>query len=51
MPADADFTAVCNAVPPPRTKPGVVPVVFVSTKAAEIVVTNGLPQFGPGCRA
>jgi hypothetical protein len=47
IPADADFTAVRNAVPPPRTKPAVVPVVFVSTKPAEIVVTNGPPQFAP----
>ncbi len=47
IPADADFTAVRNAMPPPRTKPAVSPVVFVSNKPAEIVVTNGAPQFVP----
>jgi hypothetical protein len=47
IPADANFAAVRNAIPPKPGRPSVVPVIFVSTKPAEIIVTNGPPQFAP----
>ncbi len=47
IPADANFAAVRKAIPAKPAKPGVAPVVFVSTKPAEIIVTDGPPQFAP----
>jgi hypothetical protein len=47
IPGDANFAAVRNAIPPKPARPAVVPVIFVSTKPAEIIVTNGPPQFVP----
>ncbi|HEY4043951.1 MAG TPA: hypothetical protein VGM32_19180 [Rhodopila sp.] len=46
IPADANFAAVRKAIPPKPTRSGA-PVVFVSTKPADIIVTNGPPQFAP----
>jgi hypothetical protein len=45
IPADENFAAVRNAIPPKPGKPAVVPAVLVSTKPAEIIVTNGPAQF------
>jgi hypothetical protein len=47
IPADANFGEVRKAIPPKPAKSGAVPVVFVSTKPADIIVTNGPPQFAP----
>jgi hypothetical protein len=47
IPADANFAEVRKMVPPKPQKPGVVPTIFVSTKPADIIVTNGPPQFVP----
>lgn len=47
IPADANFAAVREAIPPKPNKSTVVPVILVSTKPAEIIVTNGPPQFAP----
>ncbi len=44
---DANFAAARKAIPPPASGPGVVQVIFVSTKPAEIIVTSGAPQFEP----
>jgi hypothetical protein len=44
VPAGQNFEAVRKAVPPSNQKPPVVPQIFVSTKPAEIIVTNGPPQ-------
>jgi hypothetical protein len=47
IPADKNFEGVRKAIPPKPGRPAVVPVIFVSTKPAEIIVTNGPPQFVP----
>jgi hypothetical protein len=47
IPADQNFAAVRRAIPPAHSKPPVVPVVFVSTTPAEIIVTQGAPAFVP----
>jgi hypothetical protein len=47
LPADPNFAAVRKEIPPKPAKPGQTPVVFVSTKPADIIVTNGPPQFVP----
>jgi hypothetical protein len=47
IPADANFSEVRKAIPPKPAKPGPVPVVYVSTKPADIIVTDGPPQFAP----
>jgi hypothetical protein len=47
MPADKNFADVRKAIPPRPGKPAVVPAIFVSTKPAEIIVTQGPPQFVP----
>lgn len=47
IPADANFAEVRKAIPPKPARPGTTPVVFVSTKPAEIIVTSGPPQFDP----
>jgi hypothetical protein len=44
--ADKNFPDVRKAVPP-KAKPGFAPATFVSTKPAEIIVTQGQPQFAP----
>jgi len=47
IPADPNFAAVRKAIPAAAHKAEVAPVVFVSTKPAEIIVTAGPPQFVP----
>lgn len=47
LPAEPNFSAARGAIPPKPVKPSVVPVIFVSTKPAEIIVTDGPPQFDP----
>ena len=47
IPDDADFGAIRKAVPGKPLPPGTVPVVFVSTKPAEIIVTAGAPAYQP----
>ena len=47
IPADKNFADVKKAIPPRPGKPAVVPAIFVSTKPAEIIVTQGAPQFVP----
>jgi hypothetical protein len=47
LPADDNFAAVRKAIPPASGNPAVVPTIFVSTKPAEIIVTQGPPQFVP----
>lgn len=47
LPADKNFAAVRKAIPPKPGKPPFVPAIFVSTKPAEIIVTQGQPQFAP----
>ncbi len=46
LPADQNFAEVKKAIPPRPTQ-GPIPSIFVSTKPAEIIVTNGAPQFVP----
>jgi hypothetical protein len=46
IPADANFAEVRKSIPPKPNKTAV-PAIFVSTKPAEIIVTNGPPQFAP----
>jgi hypothetical protein len=43
-PADSNFVAVRNAIPPKPSNPAVIPAVLISTKPAEIIVR---PQFAP----
>jgi hypothetical protein len=47
LPADKNFADVRKAIPPKPAKSAVVPAIFVSTKPAEIIVTQGQPQFAP----
>jgi hypothetical protein len=47
IPDNADFGAIRKAVPGKPLAPGTVPVVFVSTKPAEIIVTAGAPAYQP----
>lgn len=47
IPTAKNFEAIRKAVPPSKQKPPLVPQIFVSTKPAEIIVTNGSPQFVP----
>lgn len=46
LPADQNFAEVKKAIPPKPQK-GPVPEILVSTKPAEIIVTEGPPQFVP----
>ncbi len=46
LPADQNFAEVKKAIPPKPQKPPV-PEIIVSTKPAEIIVTEGAPQFVP----
>jgi hypothetical protein len=45
IPPDPNFADVRKAIPPRPAKGAVVPVIFVSTKPAEVIITNGAPQF------
>ncbi len=47
LPTDKNFADVRKAIPPKPGKPAIVPAIFVSTKPAEIIVTQGQPQFAP----
>jgi hypothetical protein len=47
LPADPDFAAARKAVPPHAAKSAAGPAIFVSTRPAEIIVTDGPPQFAP----
>lgn len=47
IPADQNFATVRQAIPPKANSPGVTPTIFVSSKPAEIIVTQGPPQFTP----
>ena len=48
LPTDANFADVRNAIPARPIIPGYkAPQIFVSTKPAEIVVTDGAPSFKP----
>ncbi|HEY1413845.1 MAG TPA: hypothetical protein VGF36_16995, partial [Rhodopila sp.] len=47
IPSEANFAALRGVIPPKANKAAVVPSIFVSTKPAEIIVTNGPPQFVP----
>ncbi len=46
LPADQNFTDVKKAIPP-KPAQGALPIILVSTKPAEIIVTQGAPQFMP----
>jgi hypothetical protein len=46
LPADANFGAARKALPPHPAKTGP-PAIFVSTRPAEVIVTDGPPQFVP----
>jgi hypothetical protein len=45
IPNDANFAEVRKAIPAKAAKPADVPKIFVSTKPAEIIVTDGPPKF------
>lgn len=47
IPNDANFGEIRRNVPGKPPAPGLVPIIFVSTKPAEIIVTAGAPQFTP----
>jgi hypothetical protein len=47
IPPEEVFAAARKAVPPSQKKPAIVPTIFVSTKPAEVIVTQGPPQFVP----
>jgi hypothetical protein len=47
LPRDANFETARKALPPREPKPASAPTIFVSTKPAEIIVTDGPPAFGP----
>ncbi|MCB8877288.1 hypothetical protein [Acidisoma silvae] len=47
MPNDANFGEIRKNVPGKPPAPGLVPIIFVSTKPAEIIVTAGAPAFTP----
>jgi hypothetical protein len=47
IPNDANFAQIRASVPGKPLATGTVPVIFVSTKPAEIIVTAGAPQFKP----
>ncbi|MDR3535889.1 MAG: hypothetical protein P4L71_05260 [Acetobacteraceae bacterium] len=47
LPADPAFADARKAIPPKAGKAAVVPAVFVSTRPAEIIVTDGPLQFEP----
>ena len=47
LPADKNFADARKAIPPRPGKSGSAPVIFVSTKPAEIIVTQGQPQLAP----
>ncbi len=47
IPTDRNFAAVRKAIPPKHRGAGIVPKIFVSTKPADIIVTNGPPKFTP----
>ncbi|MBN9510284.1 MAG: hypothetical protein J0I21_14365, partial [Alphaproteobacteria bacterium] len=46
LPPGANFEAVRKALPPRAAPPAAAPTIFVSTKPAEIIVTQGPPVFG-----
>ena len=45
LPSDANFADARKAMPAKSVPPSQVPSIFVSTKPAEIIVTEGAPQF------
>ncbi|MBV9537784.1 MAG: hypothetical protein JOY70_02495, partial [Acidisphaera sp.] len=45
LPADANFAAVRKSIPGRTLAADAVPTIFVSTEPAEIIVTEGVPQF------
>ncbi len=47
MPNDPNFAEVRKAIPPKPGKPAVVPEIIVTTKPADIIVTDGPPHFTP----
>jgi hypothetical protein len=47
LPATADFADVRKNIPGRKLAPGENPVIFVSDKPAEIIVTHGPPDFAP----
>jgi hypothetical protein len=47
IPTDPDFVEVHKALPPPAPHSAASPAILVSTKPAEIIVTDGAPQFAP----
>ena len=47
IPDDADFGVIRNNVPGQPLADGTVPIIFVSTKPATIIVTAGTPQYQP----
>ncbi len=47
IPSDANFAAVRKSIPARAAGPGRAPTIFVSTKPAEIIVTDGAPKFAP----
>lgn len=47
LPADANFADARKAIPPKPVNAAQVPTIFVSTKPAEIIVTEGAIQFAP----
>ncbi|HVY16249.1 MAG TPA: hypothetical protein VHB27_13575 [Rhodopila sp.] len=47
LPHEDVFAPARKAVPPSRKQPASIPAIFVSTKPAEIIVTQGPPQFAP----
>lgn len=46
LPPGANFDAARKALPPHAAAPAAAPTIFVSTKPAEIIVTDGPPAFG-----
>jgi hypothetical protein len=47
IPNDADFGAIRKSVPGRAIKPAAAPTIFVSTRPAEIIVTDGPPKLAP----
>ena len=47
MPNDRNFAEVRKAIPPKPDRPAVAPEIIVTTKPADIIVTDGPPHFTP----
>ncbi|MEJ0015580.1 MAG: hypothetical protein WDN25_03285 [Acetobacteraceae bacterium] len=47
LPADANFADARKALPPKAANPATIPMIFTSTRPAEIIVTEGAIQFAP----